>query len=249
MATKKEITKHEETAIVPTAALREITPATWAMLKEIAQVVYRKYGMVRWEDAAAIMGKGYEVGFGLFASFELVECVNGKPPSVNPKGAMALLHNSPAIKKVEINRLTDKSGNYIGHECTITRTNGFTATKHFTVEMARKAGLVKPDSAWAKYEEQMCQWRAIGFCADIAATDITAGGTTLMNAPEAYGVALTEGGDIIDVPAQPVSTDALQELVTQYGAQAVMDANGGAIPTNGQIAEVRAKLEGAKQHP
>src|SRR3990172_7248788 len=97
MATKKEIIKHEETAIVPVeSVLREITPSTWAMLKEIAQVVFRKYGMIRWEDAAAIMGKGYEVGLGLFAFFELVECVNGKPPSENQKGAMALLHNSPA---------------------------------------------------------------------------------------------------------------------------------------------------------
>jgi hypothetical protein len=112
--------------------------------------------------------------------------------------------------------------------------------------MARKAGLVKPDSAWAKYEEQMCQWRAIGFCADIAATDITAGGTTLMNAPEAYGVALTEGGDVVDVSSTTVTTDPLQQLVTQYGAQAVMDANDGRIPVNGEIEAVRQKLEAAK---
>jgi len=51
---------------------------------------------------------------------------------------------------------------------------------------------------------------------------------------------------VVDVTPVTVNTDPLQELVNEYGAEAVMSANDGKIPTNGEVAEVRAKLEAAK---
>lgn len=248
MATKKtEITKHAEPTAIVTAATRELTPGIWAMIEKMAPVMHQAhlFGVTSPAQAAAIILKGYELGLSITASFELIHVIDGKP-GLSPRGAMALLHSNPIVKEIKITRLEDK-GKFIGYECFMSRSdNGFSHTSRFTLEDATRAGLMKQNSGWMKYPENMCMYRAIGFAADVVAPDVTAGMTSLMKAPEMYGVALTEGGDIIDVPAQPVSTDALQELVAQYGAERVMEANNGAIPTNGQIAEVRAKLETAK---
>ena len=243
---KTEITKQEVNAIVPTAATRELTPGIWAMIEKMAPAMFRSrlFGVTSIEQAEAIMLKGYELGLSMTASFELVQVIQGKP-ALSPRGAMAILLNSPLIKEIKIERIEEK-GTFTGYRCAMERVNGFFYSAKFTLEDARKAGLIKPDSGWQKYPENMCLWRAVGFAADVVAPDITAGMTTMMKAPEMYGVALTEGGDIIDVAPQPVTSDALQELLTQYGAQAIMDANGGAIPTNGQVEEVRRKLEAAK---
>jgi hypothetical protein len=249
MATKKEITKHEETAIVPTAATRELTPGIWAMIERMAPVMYKAhlFGVTTPEQAAAIMLKGYECGFSITASFEFVQVIDGKP-TVKPMGQMALLHSNPLVKEIKITRLEDK-GKFIGYECFMERINGFSSTAQFTLEDATRAGLMKPQSGWMKYPENMCKWRAIGFAADIVFPDVTAGMTTLMKMPEAFGMALTEGGDVIEATATSVNVDPLQELVTQYGAEAVMQANNGAIPMMlTEVEEVRRKLEASKEN-
>lgn len=248
-------TKNKQTAIEPvaplaiqTAATRELTPAIWRMIETMAPVMYKAhlFGVQSPEQAAAIMLKGYECGFSMTASFDFVQVIQGKP-SVAPRGAMALLLSSPLIEAIEITRLEDK-GKFYGYECTMKRSGkNFKHTSRFTLEDATRAGLVKPDSGWQKYPENMCLWRAVGFAADVVAPDVTAGMTTLMKAPEMYGVALTEGGDVVDVtPVNVPSVDPLQELVNQFGAEAVMSANGGQIPTNGQVEEVRKKLYAQK---
>lgn len=234
---------------VQTAATRELTPAIWRMITEIAPAMYQShlFGVTSVSQAQAIMLKGHELGLSITASFELVQVIQGKP-ALSPRGAMALLLSSPFAKDIVINKLTDAKGLFLGYECTMTRNTGFTYTSKFTMEQAKSAGLVKPDSGWAKYPENMCLWRAVGFAADVVFPDVTAGMTTLMKAPEMYGVALSESGDVIDATATNVpSVDPLQELVTQYGAEAVMAANNGAIPSGEQIEEVRRKLEATPQ--
>lgn len=248
MATKKtDTTKSVEMPIVPTAATRELTPGIWAMIEKMSPVMHQAhlFGVTSPAQAAAIMLKGYELGLSMTASFELVQVIQGKP-ALSPRGAMAILLSSPLVEEIKIERL-DEKGTFTGYRCHMTRKNGFSFVGRFTMEDAKRAGLVKPDSGWMKYPENMCLWRAVGFAADVVFPDVTAGMTTLMKAPEMYGVALTEGGDIVDVQAHDVpSVDPLQQLVTQYGADAIMAANDGKIPTNGEVERVRAKLEANK---
>jgi hypothetical protein len=245
-------TKTKQTAIEPittelavTAATRELTPAIWKMIEVMAPAMYKShlFGVTSIEQAEAIMLKGFECGFSMTASFDFIQVIQGKP-GVAPRGAMALLLSSPIISDIDIVRLEDKTGKFSGYQCTMKRTGkNFQHTARFTMEDATRAGLVKPDSGWSKYPENMCLWRAVGFAADVVAPDVTAGMTTLMKAPEMYGVALTEGGDVIDAVATSVpSVDPLQQLINDFGAEAIMNVNNGAIPTNGQIEEVRRKL-------
>jgi len=242
---KNENEKAEEiTALTTvTAATRELTPAIWRMIGEIAPVMYkaRLFGVISPEQAAAIMLKGYELGLSTTASFEFVQVIQGKP-ALSPRGAMALLLSSKIVKDIQIKRM-EKNGKFEGFECTMIRENGFSHTSRFTLEDAQRAGLMKPDSGWSKYPENMCMWRAVGFAADVVAPDVTAGMTTLMKAPEMYGVALTEGGDVI-VDATPVANiDPLQDLINQYGAERIMLVCNNAIPqTPDEIEAARVKL-------
>lgn len=237
------IDPEQPTAIV-TAATRELTPAIWRMIETMSPVMYKAhlFGVTSPEQAAAIMLKGYELGLSITASFELVQVIQGKP-ALSPRGAMALLLSSDLVSEIKTERIEDK-GVFVGYRCTMTRKSGFSFTGRFDLTDAQRAGLLKPDSGWQKYPENMCMWRAIGFAADVVFPDVTAGMTTLMKAPEMYGVTLTAEGDVVDVtPANVPSIDPLQALIDQFGAQAIMEANGGQIPTNGQVEEVRKKLE------
>lgn len=240
----------EQTTALALIPARELTPQIWQMISQMAPVMYRSrlFGVTSQEAAAAIMLKGYELGLSVTASFEFIHVIQGKP-GLSPRGALALLHSHPDIENVIVNKI-EEGGKYIGHECTIKRKNGFSFTARFTLEDARRAGLVRPESGWEKYPEQMCMWRAIGFAADVAAPDITAGLTSIMKMPEEMGIALDGSGEIINVQAREPeperkATITLDDLLTQYGAEAIMEAAGGKIPaTQEEVEEVYAKLRG-----
>jgi hypothetical protein len=223
-------------------ANREMSMGVWHMINTVANDVYRSrlFPVSSPQQAAAIMLKGYEIGLGLMASFEFVQVVKGHV-GLSPKGALALLHNSPRITKIKLVRLTDEHNKFIGYECTMARDNGFQHTEQWTLEDARTAGLLKPDSNWEKYPENMCKWRAIGFTADIVAPDVTAGMVDFMIRPEQFGVALDNEGNIIEGETKIVETQTVQtvtkepsvtlnELLDQYSAEAILQANGGTIP-------------------
>ncbi len=234
------------------ASNREITPQVWQMISQMAPVMHRSrlFGVSSEEQAAAIMLKGYELGLSITASFELIHVVQGKP-GLSPRGALALLHNSPEIEAIKITRLAP-GGTFLGYECTMKRRNGFEYTARWTMDDAKRAGLIKPDSGWTTYPENMCMWRAVGFCSDMVAPDITAGMTGMMKAPEMYGVAIDDQGEVIEATAQPdpIPTQAapaitLDDLCNMFGAEAVLVANEGKIPaTDADVQAVANKLAG-----
>jgi len=234
---------------IQTAATRELTPGVEKMIWEMSPRMYKAhlFGVTSPEQAYAIMIKGFDCGFSITASFDFVQVIQGKP-SVNPRGALALLLSNPLCDEISIKKITTDKNVFLGYECFMKRkNNGHSFTGRFTLEDATRAGLVKPDSGWMKYPENMCLWRAVGFAADVVFPDVTAGMTTLMKAPEMYGVSLTEAGDVIDAtPVVVPSLDPLNELLTQYSADAIMFANDGKIPqTPEEIEMVKAKLESA----
>jgi hypothetical protein len=238
----------EEKGLYVLPRSREVTPAIWEMVRSMAPVLHqaRLFGVSSPEQAAAIMLKGYELGIGITASFELVQVVQGKP-SLSPRGALALLHSAPEIKEIKIDRLVEGI-KFVGYKCYMKRSNGFEYTAQWTMEDAKRAGLVKPESGWANYPENMCMWRAIGFCADVVAPDITAGLTASMKMPEAFGGTIDNGGNlVIDgnardlvspetvMPAAAVSPGpimTLDQLLSLFGPEAVLKANDGKFPSS-----------------
>jgi len=241
------------TALVTTR--NEITTGEWEMINAIAPVMHasRLFNVSSPAAAAAIMLKGRELNLPLTASFDLIHVIDGKP-GLSPRGALAILHASPKIRRIEISELYDDKNAYAGHTCTIERTDGFTYTARFTLEDARRAGLEKSGSGWAKYPRNMCLWRVVGFAADVAAPDIIGG----MKTVDQYGAALTAEGDVIpgewthpepaaaltDGPDETASAAAAaQALVEEYGAEAVLFVNGNTIPvTLEEVDAARYKL-------
>ena len=159
MESKPEYTTNQSRALT---VAHPLTPQTWQMIEAVAPAMHaaRFFGVSNPEQAAAIMLKGYELGLGLAASFDLIQVIQGRP-ALSPRGALALIHGSPLCACVEI---VDELG-----ACTVTmeRTNGFSYTLTWTLDDAKQAGLVKAGGGWEKYPANMLRWRAVGFCADV----------------------------------------------------------------------------------
>lgn len=126
-------------------------------------------------QAAVIMLKGYELGFGLATAFEFIHVIKDRP-GVSPKGMMALIHRSGDVD-VKIRRIPeDRAQPLIGYECWMRRkSTGIEHRAVFTMKDAERAGLIKPESGWQRYPENMCMWRAVGFAADVVCPDLGGG--------------------------------------------------------------------------
>ena len=235
-----------ENQIVKQETGRELTPSVWRWIHDELAPSLAKARQITVDAAAMKLSLGYEMGLKLNSSLSLVQVVQGNV-SLSPAGALALCQMSPLIKAIKFTRLTDKSGAFVGYECFVERAdNGFSFTGRWTMEQARQAGLVKPNSAWTSYPENMCMWRAAGFAFDVAASDVIWGMSGALKMAEAYQV--TERGEFIDAvviesaPAVDVSAEIVR-LSNAYGVEAVMAACDNNLPnTPEKIAEVEATL-------
>jgi hypothetical protein len=126
------------------------------------------------EEAAAIMLKGYELGFNLTASMDYIKKV-GEQFVLKGAGIMALLHRSQLVEITVVEQRDPKTGEPIG--CTVTmkrRDSGFTHSTTFGRAEAERAGLLGKDN-YKKYPGPMYLWRAVGQCAQVAVPDLFAG--------------------------------------------------------------------------
>ena len=129
-----------EKAIVP------VTKETWEVIKEIAPVAFtsRMFGVTE-HQAMMVMLKGHELGLGLASAFEFVHVIDSKP-SISPKGALALIHQSGELAHLEIHDLTDKNGNPTRCKVTMKRRNGFEYTVEFSMADAQRKRNYQADS-------------------------------------------------------------------------------------------------------
>ncbi len=156
-------------AVAP-AAPREVPPGVWQLIQSVAPIVHqsRLFGVSSPAQAQLIMLRGYELGLPLTAAFELIQIVQNRP-SLSSRGALAIILQSGQLAGMKID---EQAG-----ACTVwmRRTNGIEYRTTFTLEDARRPGLVKPGSAWQSYPANMLKWRAVGFCADVVFPDLLAG--------------------------------------------------------------------------
>lgn len=247
-------------------AVRELTPSVIEMAMKLAPTFKdsRLFGVATEAQAATICLKGYELGLSLTASFEFIQVIDSKP-TLSPRGALALILNSPLLDGLEIKDEVDASGAPSACVVTMKRKGGFSYTARFSMEDAKRAGLVKPGSGWEKYPANMLRSRAVGFAADMTFPDVIGG---LKRADE-FGADIDTSGNVVDAtwtavpssaPAAPVAPIVvelntapageaerqkwvLSLLVEQFGPEAVMAANGGRIPASDEeVAAVAAAL-------
>lgn len=228
----------------------EITPDTWAMIQAVAPACHlsRLLGVASPEQAIVVALTGHELGFGLMASFQFIAIVQGKP-SLSPRGALALALNSGELTGLKIEELDDKNGKPYSCRVSLKRKNGMEYTTEFTMDDARKAGLVKPGGAWDTYPRNLLKWRSIGFALDTLLPDVSGG----LKRSDDMGATVSEAGDVIEAewsevpsntPANGVTTPpTLDDLVALYGPDAVLAASGGTIPmSNDDVARAAERL-------
>lgn len=186
----------EETEMTTALATKQqpqpMTIEVWNLISALAPAAHasRLFGVNSPEQAMMIMAKGHELGMPITAAFELIQVIQGKP-TLSPRGALALVMASGLLENMEIKDGKDA--------CTITmkRKGGPGYTLTWTLEDAKRAGIVKPDSAWQSYQANMLRWRAMGFVIDVLFSDVTGG---LKRADE-FGAIVSEEGNIIDMEA------------------------------------------------
>jgi hypothetical protein len=228
------------TAIVPA---KPLTSDDWRMISEIAPVMYksRLFGVSSIEQAIAVMLKGHELGFPLTMSYEVIKVIQGQP-SLAPRGALALVLVSGQLEAWKIEEPVGSCSVWMK------RVNGLEYSLTWTMDDAKRAGVVKPGSGWETYPANMLKWRVIGFVLDVLFPDVIGG----MKRADEFGASIDSNGNVIDaqwteqraLPHTEPAPNPLNILVEKYGPEAVMAAAGNTIPqTEDEIKAVALKLE------
>jgi len=197
--------------------VRKPTLEDWQMILSMSPVVQtsRSYGVTK-DQAAIVLMAGLELGLGLIPAFDFIDVINGRP-SLKPRGAWALIQRSGLLAGFNIKEEKDSKGNPFSCTVTMKRKGGFEYTTTFTMDDAKRAGIVKPGGGWDKYPRNMLRWRAIGYCADIVFPDVVTG----MYSPEELGADVDADGEPvwqIEKPKEQVVEQVQQKVETPVPA-------------------------------
>lgn len=117
-------------------------------------------------DVLILMMYGQELGLSPVQSLQAIYVVNGKPQLA---GQLWLAKVRAAGHRVKIEHGDDR--------CTTTITRGDSGevqTETFTLDDAKKAGLVSKDT-WKGYPKRMLMWRSVSDCASVACPEVALG--------------------------------------------------------------------------
>jgi hypothetical protein len=179
-----------------TNATRQMMPDEWVMLKELAVTLEAAgqgtgilpKGISNRYQIAAILKKGRELGFAEMYSLEQIAMVNGKPV-IQGQALTALIksrHGPSAITKIES---TEQTAVY-----ELRRAGAEPTRFQFTIEDAKRAGLLAKKGPWEQYPRVMLKWRCIAEGAREYFADTIAG----LYLPDELGVPITvtAGGEV-----------------------------------------------------
>lgn len=135
----------------------------WATFARQAGIVPRELNAYQ---IMTVIQAGREVGIPPLQALRMISMIGGRVVM-----SVQLQLSLARTKGVRVAKLVDGE-NYC--EVTLTREDETVTTK-YTLEDARRAGLIRPNSNWEKYPRQMLRWRAIGDALRIIAPDAVAG--------------------------------------------------------------------------
>lgn len=206
----------------------------WDTITAMAAAAYesRRFGLTSVQEAQIKMIAAVEYGLPITSAFKGIYIIQGSP-CLAPKVVWSLVINHPDFESYKEEKILSADGSFFGWELTLKRKNLPPITRRFTMDDARRAGLLSKDN-WKAYPSNMAYWRALGYAQDVAFPDAT------------FGLSRTTDFDInmdgdgipqnitVIKPEQPVKSfqDRLYDAVQKYGAAEIMNANGGEIPEN-----------------
>jgi hypothetical protein len=112
-------------------------------------------------DVFIVMEMGYQLGMSIAQSIQDIACINGRP-CVWGDAMLALCMKNPDFIDI-IEEPIVQGSTVTGYKCTVKRRNMSDHTKYFTLDMAKKAGLLGKQGPWITATDRMLQMRARSF--------------------------------------------------------------------------------------
>ncbi len=195
-------------------------------------------------QASAIVQAGREMGLAPLQSLRTIFLVNGRLVMK----AELMLALARKFAGVRVESIVDEE-----ERCTVTLVRGEERiTTTFSDEDAKRAGLVTPNSAWAKYPRIMRQWRCISAALRIIAPEVTLG---FLTPEEAQSIAIEEVVEPAPSAEQEEAIDAEVSLPREYTPEEVKAkllqlgfSNAERIALSGAIREAGVNPQSAAQH-
>lgn len=114
------------------------------------------------QDLFLCWSMGYQVGLTPEQSMQCIAVINGKP-AMWGDDMLALCMSHRDFEDIIENPIV-KNEAVIGYTCTVKRKGKADKESIFTLDMAKKAGLLAKGGVWNQYPERMLKLRARGFC-------------------------------------------------------------------------------------
>ena len=112
-------------------------------------------------DLFVSMAMGYQLGMPVEQAIQDIAVINGRP-CLWGDGMLAIVMAHPDFVDIVEEEIL-QGANVVGYRCTIKRKNKADYTKTFTLDMAKRAGLLHKTGPWSQYPERMLQMRARSF--------------------------------------------------------------------------------------
>lgn len=113
-------------------------------------------------DLFLCWAKGYQLGISPEQAMDCISVINGKAVMWGDE-MLALCMAHPDFVDITEVPMVMSAGNVTGYTCTIMRKNRSDTVSVFTLDMAKKAGLIAKGGVWNQYPERMLKLRARGF--------------------------------------------------------------------------------------
>lgn len=113
-------------------------------------------------DLFLCWAKGYQLGISPEQAMDCISVINGKAVMWGDE-MLALCMSHPDFEDIEEHPIRTGNDAVIGYICTILRKGRKPKSSEFTLDMAKKAGLLAKGGVWNQYPERMLKLRARGF--------------------------------------------------------------------------------------
>lgn len=114
------------------------------------------------QDLFLCWAMGYQVGLTPEQSMQCISVINGKPSMWGDDMLALCMSHKDFLDIIETPIV--KNDCVIGYNCIVKRMGRADKESIFTMEMAKKAGLLAKGGVWNQYPERMLKLRARGFC-------------------------------------------------------------------------------------
>lgn len=151
---------------------RTLTSDQYALIQVVASALHQSryyQGISSEHRAAYLMARAYELGFPATAAPDVIDDIQGRL-TLKPQAAWALVLQSGLLEDMKVTEGDDFC------EISFKRAGlPFWQGYRFTMDAAKRAGLIKDGGAYEKWGKNMLYWRALGFAIDRVFPDVTIG--------------------------------------------------------------------------